>query len=68
MRQAEQRCTDLYAQMIDAKKDTLDKTSNLHTKHEESQHVITRQLSTIDELNKTVSELKLANSQIEFGW
>lgn len=41
---------------------------SIQQKYEESQFVITKQLTALEELNQKVSQLKDVNNQLEYTW
>ena len=68
LKNAEEKCQNLYQELMDSNSKGMDRWQEQQKKYEESQGIITKQLQVIDELNQKLSELKDVNNQIEFTW
>ena len=68
LKAAENRCQQLYQDLMNSNTKGMDRWEDIQKKYEESQAVITKQLAAIDELNKKISALKDVNNQLEQTW
>ena len=68
LKAAENRCQQLYQDLMNSNTKGMDRWEDIQKKYEESQAVITKQLAAIDELNKKISALKDVNNQLEYTW
>ena len=53
---------------MDSNNKGVERWKDMQVKYEESQNIINKQLTVIEELNKNINSLKDVNNQLEFSW
>lgn len=65
---AEEKQQQLYQDLMNTNNKGMERWQDMQKKYEESQAVITKQLTAIDEFSKKISDLKDVNNQLEYSW
>ena len=62
LKQAEQRCHELYQEVMNSNSKGMERWKDMQVKYEDSQTLINKQLSAIETLNSKISDLRDVNN------
>ncbi|TNV86320.1 hypothetical protein FGO68_gene14015 [Halteria grandinella] len=68
MKKCEEKCTQLYQELIATNKEGVERWSDIQKKYEDSQAALARQAQINEDLQNKLSEYKMLTTQAEYSW